>query len=248
MSKIVLGIDIGGSGIKGAPVDLEKGCLAEDRLRIPSPPNAGPEEVLEIIQQIIRHFGIKKETVGCCFPAAIKHGTVVTAANISDQWLNTDINALFSEKTGRRFFVINDADAAGNALVRFGSPLNTQGTVLVITVGTGLGSALFINGILVPNTEFGHIELKGRIAEKYAADSVRKTKELSWKKWGKRFNRYLLTMERLLWPDRIVIGGGVSKKESNFRRFLTVQTPLEMALLKNEAGIIGAALHASEQT
>ena len=237
----VLGIDIGGSGIKGAPVDTKTGELLEGRYRIPTPPEAMPHDVAMIVEQLVRHFEWD-DPVGCGFPAAVQNGVARTAANIHKSWIGTDIEALFSQATDCPVRVINDADAAGLAEMRFGAGKDRMGVVLVVTAGTGLGTALFTDGILVPNTELGHIEIDGQDAETNASDAARQRDDLSWPAWAGRFDVYLQTMEKLFWPNLIIIGGGASKKMDKFAPYLTVSTEVVPAQLLNEAGIIGAAL------
>jgi len=245
MSKLLLGIDIGGSGIKGALVDLEQGKFDGERYRIPTPPGGKPKEVVQVVGKIISHFDYSG-AVGCGFPAAVRNGTALTAANVDRSWIGTDISALVQQKTGCPCFVLNDADAAATAMVAHGKATSVEGTVLVITVGTGLGTALFHKGMLVPNTELGHIELMGKDAEEYASDRIRKKEKLSWKKWGERLSRYLQKMEALFWPELIILGGGVSKNFDSFENYLKLKagTKIIPSTLRNKAGIIGAALAA----
>jgi len=238
LRKPVLGIDVGGSGIKGAPVDVRSGVLLEERYRIPTPENGKPQDVAETIAQLVRHFGWNGE-IGCGFPAAVRDGVALTASNIHKSWIGEYVPRLISEKTSCDVTVINDADCAGLAEMRFGAGRNKKGTVIVITVGTGLGTAIFHNGHLLPNTELGHIEIGGKNAEQFACDGTRKSKNLNWKEWALRFNEYLLTLDRLFWPALFIIGGGVSKKHEKFFQYL--------AELRNDAGIIGAALASYEQ-
>lgn len=237
----VLGIDIGGSGIKGAPVDIEKGEMLTERCRIPTPQPAKPKPVAETVAEIVKYFKWDGP-IGCGFPAAVQHGVTRTAANVSKKWIGTNAAALFSEATGCPVKVINDADAAGLAEMAFGAGRGRKGVVLLVTIGTGLGTSLFTDGVLLPNTELGHIEIKGIDAELMASDAARKRDDLTWEKWGERFNTYLTQMEKLLWPDLIILGGGVSKKHENFMPHLTVQAEIIAAEAFNEAGIIGAAL------
>ncbi|ARA94812.1 polyphosphate glucokinase [Rhodothermaceae bacterium RA] len=241
----ILGIDIGGSGIKGAPVDLENGRLLTERHRIATPQPATPTAVADVVRKITRHFDWSGP-VGCAFPARIKHGKALTAANVDDSWLNTDVAALFAERTGCPTTVLNDADAAGLAEMTFGAGRGRTDLVLLLTFGTGIGSALFIERVLVPNTELGHIILHGKDAEPYAADRARKEEKLSWKRWARRVQEYLDRIEFLLSPDLIIIGGGVSKpkRAEKFLPYLHTQAELVTAQLRNEAGIVGAALHA----
>ena len=239
-----LGIDIGGSGIKGALVDTGTGTMTTERHRIPTPQPATPAAVVETVAALTRHFEWKGP-LGCGFPAAIRRGEVLTAANIDKSWIGTHVDRLITDATGCPATVANDADVAGMGEMRFGAGRDQRGVVLVITLGTGIGTALFIDGVLLPNTELGHIELKGRDAEQYAADSAREREDLKWKDWAKRVDEYLLKMESLFWPDLIIVGGGVSKKHDKFLPLLTVKAKIVPATLLNEAGIVGAATAAA---
>ena len=236
----VLGIDIGGSGVKGAVVRTGKGRLATDRVRIPTPQPATPSAVADTVAQIVDHFDWQGP-VGCTFPGVVRHGTVHTAANVDPTWIGTDAERLFSKATGCKVTVANDADAAGLAESRFGAAREVTGVVILLTLGTGIGSALLVDGRLVPNTELGHLTLRGDDAEHFAAESVRERLELSWEDWAARVDEYLHLVEALLWPDRFVLGGGVSKKADKFVPLLTCRTPVVAAALRNEAGIVGAA-------
>ena len=237
----ILGIDIGGTGIKGAPVDTRSGRLLAERQRIATPHPATPTAVAAVVGDLARHFGWKGP-VGCAMPAVIRKGRLHTAANISNRWLGVSAVERFRAATRCQVSVINDADAAGYAEMHFGAGRGRSGLVIMVTLGTGIGTALFINGHLVPNTELGHMEVGGREAEKWAAESVRVAKGLSWKKWAKRVDAYLLDLHRYFWPDLFIIGGGVSKKQEKFLPRLTVPTPVVPARLRNDAGMIGAAL------
>jgi len=236
-----LGIDIGGTGIKGAPVDPRTGQLLGERLRIPTPQPATPEAVAGTVQQIVEHFEWKGP-IGATLPGIVKDGVLLTAANIDAGWKGTNAAELFSSTTGNPVSLINDADAAGIAEMRFGAGVGRSGVVIMITLGTGIGFALFNEGVLLPNTELGHIELDGKDAESRASDRVREEKELGWKKWGERVDAYLDRVDALLWPDLIIIGGGVSKKADKFFPYLNTRAELVAAKLQNEAGIVGAAL------
>ncbi len=238
-----LGIDIGGSGIKGAPVCLETGKLETKRFRIATPQPATPKEVIETAAKIVRHFDLPGP-VGFGFPAVIKHGTVHTAANIDPSWIGVNAAKRMTKTIGRPVAFLNDADAAGIAEMRYGAGRGRTGVVLIATLGTGIGTSLFLDGVLVPSTEFGHIEMKGRVAEKYAAERIRKAEKLSWLAWGERVNEYLCKVHELLRPDLIVVGGGASNQYEKFSPCFTVDTEVVPAKMRNKAGIIGAALAA----
>jgi polyphosphate glucokinase len=242
------GVDIGGSGIKAAPVDLADGRLVAERVRVPTPSPSTPHVVASVVQGIVHGFGREagRRPIGVTFPAVIQHGVARTAANVDPSWIDTDVDALMTAQLNRSVHVVNDADAAGLAEARYGAARDVAGVVVVCTLGTGIGSALLVHGRLVPNTELGHIEVDGQDAETRAADSVRERKDLSWQDWAKRLQKYFRTLEDLLWPDLIVIGGGVSKKSDKFLSLLDLRTPIVPATLRNEAGIIGAALVAAE--
>ncbi|MDP3877089.1 MAG: ROK family protein [Methylobacter sp.] len=243
----ILGIDIGGTGIKGAIVDTLSGELLTERHRIETPQPATPEAVAAVIAQLVLHFHWNG-LVGCGFPAAIQHGVARTAANISKAFIGTDIDKLFSEATNCPCYSVNDADAAGMAEMYFGEGKEQTGVVLLVTIGTGLGTALFTDRKLLPNTELGHLYLdNGLEAEHYASDAVRKIEDLGWKTWGKRFNTYLTMMESLFWPDLIILGGGASKKMDKFKTQLALKVPVKPAVFLNQAGIVGAALYAQSK-
>ncbi|NKQ55973.1 ROK family protein [Amycolatopsis sp. K13G38] len=242
------GIDIGGSGIKGALVDLEKGALIGDRLRIDTPRPATPEAVADVVAEVVRHFAWDGP-VGITLPAVVKKGVAQTAANIDPTWIGTDADALFAKRLGRPVddvAMLNDADAAGMAEMRFGDPLARHGVTTLLTFGTGIGSAVFQDGKLVPNTEFGHLEVDGHDAEKKAAASVKDNEGLSYHQWAKRVNRYLSVLENLIWPDLFIVGGGVSKKSEKWVPLLDIRTKVVVASLQNNAGIVGAAAAAVE--
>jgi polyphosphate glucokinase len=240
-SVIRFGVDIGGTGIKGAPVDLSTGLLTADRLRIPTPQPATPAAVGAVVAQVVSHFGWTGP-IGTAFPAAVKNGIAMTAANVDKSWIGADIEASLAAATGTEVRAINDADAAGVAELAYGAGKGHDGVVIVTTFGTGIGTALFLHGQLVPNTELGHIEIDGKDAEKEASELVRERKGLSWAKWAKRVDRYLTTLEALFWPDLIIIGGGASRKADKFIPLLTLRTPVVPAALQNDAGIVGAAI------
>ena len=239
----ILGIDVGGSGIKGAPVDVETAQLLAERIRIKTPKNGEPEPIAEVVKQIAQSFSWNGP-IGIGFPAPIKGGVALMAANVSEKWVGTNADALFSKVTGCECTMINDADAAGLAEMTFGAGRGQPGTVIMITLGTGIGTAIFHRGQLLPNTEFGHLEVEGEDAEFRASDAARQREELSWKKYAKRLNKYLSTMENLFWPNLFIIGGGISKESEKYLPLLTIETPVVTAQLLNEAGIVGAALGA----
>lgn len=239
----ILGIDIGGSGIKGALVDAETGEMISERFRLVTPEGARPADVAEVVGQVVQHFDWQGP-VGCTFPAIIRNGVAHSAANVDDSWIGTDAQALFKETTGCPVTVINDADAAGIAEIVFGAGKDQSGVIIMLTLGTGIGTALFVDGHLLPNTELGHIEMNGGDAEQQAADSARKREDLSWKKWGKRLNQYFQALEFLLSPDLFIVGGGVSKKSHKFFRHIETRAHLAVAQMRNEAGIIGGAMAA----
>jgi polyphosphate glucokinase len=239
----ILGIDIGGSGVKGAPVDVEKGTLLAERKRIPTPQPPTPDALGDVVAEIARHFKWQGP-IGCTFPGVIKAGVVYTAVNIDESWVGLNGQKLLEEKSGCRVIFLNDADAAGMAEMEFGAGRSRQGVVIMLTFGTGIGSAIFVDGRLLPNTEFGHMEIRGKEAELRAADRARTEKDLSWEKWAERVNEFLDRMEMLFSPDLFIIGGGVSKKHPKFLPLLKTRAEIVPAQLLNEAGIIGAALAA----
>lgn len=242
----ILGIDIGGSGIKGAPVDTITGKLLEDRHRIPTPEGAHPEAVKDVVAELARHFGVDGP-IGVTFPGIVQHGRTLSAANVDKAWIGLDADALFTQATGQAVHLINDADAAGLAEARFGAGAGVNGTVLVLTFGTGIGSALIHNGVLVPNTELGHLWLRDKEAEGWASDRARERDDLNWKQWSKRVSTYLQHLELLFSPDLFIIGGGVSKKADKWQEHIKLErSTLVPAKLLNEAGIIGAAMMAQE--
>ena len=243
----VLGIDFGGTGIKGAIVDTLKGELVTERLRLPTPERSRPKDVAEVINQLVTSFSWKAR-IGLGFPAIIKKGIALNAANISKKWINLNVETLLKERTGCEVFVLNDADAAGYAEMTFGAGREFQKSiVLMLTLGTGIGSAIFVNGQLLPNTEFGHIQIRGKDAEHRASDVIRQEKQLSWKSWSKRFQEFLEQMEMLINPDVIIIGGGASKYYEKFFGYLDTHAKILPAYFFNQAGIIGAAMFASQQ-
>jgi polyphosphate glucokinase len=244
-----LGIDIGGSGIKGAPVDLAAGAFADDRVRIPTPEHSTPEAVIEVVAEIADRFRKVSgdSPMGVTIPGVVTHGVVRSAANIDQGWLDFDARAALSARLGRPVTVLNDADAAGVAELRYGAARDVQGTVLVATLGTGIGTVLLVDGTLVPNTELGHLEIDGVDAETRAAAAAREREELSWQDWAQRLQRYFSHVENLFWPDLIVVGGGVSKKAEKFLPLLQLRTPIVPAKLRNDGGIVGAARQATDE-
>lgn len=244
-NNIILGVDIGGSGMKAALVDITTGKMTTERYRIPTPQPATPQAMTKVFKRLVDHFEWTG-AVGCGFPAVVQQGVVHTATNIDKTWVNTPIVDLFTQATGLPVTVINDADAAGIAELKFGEGKGQNGVVLLLTIGTGIGSALFINGQLVPNTEFGVIEFKGGMAERYASSAVRDRLQLNYDEWGIRFAEYLYYIDRIINPDFIILGGGISKKHHKFFHHFTVDTPVVPAQLRNHAGIIGAAMAAQD--
>jgi len=250
-ARTALGIDVGGTGVKAALVDLAAGQLASRRVRMstpnPSTPDAVAARIVEVIDKIAAEQQIPADVpVGCGVPGPIKAGVVMTAANIDKGWVGTSAEELLGGALGRRVWAINDADAAGLCEVRIGAGEGVAGTVILLTVGTGIGSALFTNGRLVPNTELGHLELNGRAAETRVSGVARERRKLSWKRWAPEFNEYLARVETYFWPDLIILGGGVSKVIDKYRELLVSRAPIVAAEYLNTSGIIGAAMYAAE--
>jgi polyphosphate glucokinase len=239
------GVDIGGSGIKGCTVDLRSGSLDEQRVRLPTPVPATPTAVAELVAAITNEFGWHGP-MGVTLPSVLKRGIALTAAHLDPAWKGLAADKLFSEYCRVPVVVLNDADAAGLAEMRFGAGRDHDGVVLLLTFGTGIGSALFVDGELVPNTELGHLQVDGVDAEIRAAAAARDDEELSWADWAARVSRYLQVLEGLMWPDLIIAGGGVSKKADKWLSLLECRTPVVAAALRNEAGIVGAAAAAAE--
>jgi polyphosphate glucokinase len=237
------GVDIGGSGIKGGLVDLHAGALDGERLRVATPQPSTPEAVADVVAELVEKFNWGGP-VGITLPCVVKKGVALTAANVDKKWVGTDAAALFAARLGRRhedIVVINDADAAGLAEMEFGAGADRDGVVTLLTFGTGIGSAVFLDGKLLPNTEFGHLEVDGHDAETRAAASAKEDEELTWEQWAPRVSRYISVLENLIWPDLIIAGGGVSKKAHKWLPLLEVRTEVVPAVLKNDAGIVGAA-------
>lgn len=243
----LLGIDIGGSGMKGALVDTITGELLTERFRIETPESRKPEPMAKVFAEIVKHFDYQGP-IGCGFPTIIKNGTCKAYGNLSKKWLGVNAEELFSDYTGMPVTVINDADAAGYATMKFGLGKGKKGLVLMITIGTGLGSGAFWNGELLPNFELGQIPYKKyEKFERYAAASIKEKENLSYKKWGKRFNTFLEHVDLIISPDLIILGGGTSKDFQEFKEYITIDTPVVAAELKNYAGIIGAAIAAEKK-
>lgn len=246
----LLGIDIGGTGIKGAPVDVETGQLVGERFRIDTPRPALPNAVADVVERIAEHFNYRGPA-GVTFPAVVKHGVTYTAANVDRSWIGTNAGELFSQHVGGPVTVVNDADAAGVAEIRFGAGKDRKGVIILLTLGTGIGSAVFLDGKLLPNSEFGHLKIRGKEAEKRASERVRELRQLSWKEWAERLSEFLNELEKLFSPDLFIMGGGISKKAEKFFPYLKTKTEVIVvpAQMRNEAGIIGAAYlaHISSQ-
>lgn len=247
MNGHAFGIDFGGTGIKGAPVDLAVGDFAHDRVRIDTPKPASPQAVAGVFQQIVDSFEASTTPVGVTVPGIVRHGVVLSAANIDKSWINEDADAIFTEALGREVHVVNDADAAGLAEVEYGAARGRGGLVMVITLGTGIGSAMIFDGQLVPNSEMGHLEIDGAVAESRAATSAREREGLTWEEWSERLTSYFRHLERLFTPDLFVVGGGVSKSWDKFGHLIGIDTEIVPATLQNRAGIVGAALVAQRK-
>lgn len=243
----VLGIDIGGTGIKGAPVELPSGAILSEHLHLPTPHPATPQAVSRAVQKMISHFQFRGP-VGVGFPGVMRDGVVGTAVNLSPSWVGKNAEKIFKQATGLPFRVLNDADAAGLAEVRYGAGKKEKGTVVLITLGTGIGSAVFFRGVLIPNTELGHLPLHGKDAEKTASARAREKHDWGWKKWSKRVREYLHLVEKLMNPDLIIVGGGVSRRSEKWlpRASEGIRAKVVPAKLYNEAGIVGAAMAAGE--
>jgi polyphosphate glucokinase len=240
------GIDFGGSGIKGAPVDLATGEFAEERVRIDTPQPAAPDPVAKVFVDLLSRFHDSDGPIGVTVPGVVRNGVVRSAANIDKHWVGEDADKLFTKATGRDVHVVNDADAAGLAEVRYGAAKGRKGLVIMTTLGTGIGSAFLYDGVLVPNSELGHLEIDGHDAESRAASSVKEKHDLSWEEWAGRLTTYYRKLEQLFSPDLFVVGGGISKKSDKFLPLLDIDTEIVPAKLLNAAGIVGAALYATE--
>ena len=241
----VLGVDIGGSGIKAAPVDVTAGALARERIKVPTPQPSKPQVVAEAVRGLVGQFSWSGRA-GITFPGVVTDGVIRTAANLDPAWIGVNARDLFGSATGLDVRVLNDADAAGLAEMRFGAGAGQRGTVVMLTFGTGIGSALFHDGVLVPNTEFGHIEIRGKDAEKRASERARELHDLDWAQWAGRVDEYMTHLEALLWPELFIVGGGVSRKSDRFLPLLEgLSARVVPAKMLNDAGIVGAALTAA---
>jgi polyphosphate glucokinase len=238
-----IGIDIGGTGIKGAPVDIATGELTAPRFRIDTPKGAHPDDVAKVVKQVAEHFEVAGP-VGITFPGVVLKGVVETAANMAKEWKGCDADSMFTKLLDRPVHMMNDADAAGVAEMRFGAGRDHKGVVVMITLGTGIGAAVFNDGVLLPNTEFGHMEIDGADAELLAAGRIRDELKLSWKDYAKRVQKYLRRLDALIWPDLVIIGGGISKESAKWLSYVDVRCPIAVAAFLNNAGIVGAALTA----
>ncbi|QEO10208.1 polyphosphate--glucose phosphotransferase [Protaetiibacter larvae] len=248
MSTLAVGIDIGGTGIKGALVDVDSGELAGERVKVATPEGGDPDAVLAAVAGMVDGFGPEAAGVplGVCFPAIVKHGRTMSAANVSKRWIGLDAERLFEQALGRGIHFVNDADAAGVAEAGFGAARGVDGLVIVTTLGTGIGSAFLYDGVLIPNTELGHLKLRGRDAERLASFAAKERGHLSWKRWAERLQQFYGTVEFLFSPELFVVGGGVSKNHEEFLPLLELSTPIVPATLRNNAGILGAAWLAAQ--
>ncbi|MBF4462282.1 MULTISPECIES: polyphosphate--glucose phosphotransferase [unclassified Rathayibacter] len=245
-----IGIDIGGTGIKGASVDLDGGTLLSERMKFATPDGGTPKDIVATVQQILDKIpDTPADTpVGICFPAVVVHGRTMSAANVSEEWIGLEAEKLFEDALGRDIFFVNDADAAGFAESRFGAAKDKKGLVLMTTLGTGIGTAQIYDGVLIPNAELGHLEIHGGDYEKKASFAAKERDELDYKHWAKRLQRYYSHLEALLWPDLFIVGGGISKHYEEFLPLLDLRTPIVPAVLRNNAGILGAAALAGNST
>ncbi len=248
MAKVAIGIDIGGTGIKGALVDVKKGELASERLRVETPAGGRPDDIALVVKELIGVLDPNGSAtaIGICFPAVVQHGVTKSAANVSKEWIGLDADEIFTKVIGKPVHLINDADAAGVAEMKFGVGKKAKGLVLMTTLGTGIGTALFMDGRLVPNTELGHLEIDGVDYETKAAFSAKEREQLDWVQWASRLQTYYTKVENLFTPDLFVVGGGVSKEHEDFLPLLKLRTEIVPAKLKNTAGIIGAAMVANK--
>ena len=243
MGKKAIGIDIGGTGIKGALVDLEDGSIIGERIRVETPEGGQPEDIARVVNELVKNLpGSNKELpIGICFPAVVQHGVTMSAANVSDDWIGLDADRLFEATLNRRVHVVNDADAAGYAEIKYGAGKRRDGLVIMTTLGTGIGAAIFMNGKLVPNAELGHLEIDGVDYETMASFAAKERENLSWEQWALRLQKYYSMLEKLFSPDLFIVGGGVSKEHANFLPLLNLKTEIVPAVKRNNAGILGAA-------
>jgi polyphosphate glucokinase len=246
MAHNAVGIDIGGTGIKGAIVDVASGKLLSDRVKLPTPAGGEPDDIVRTVQEVLKKLKAdKKHPIGVCFPAVVVKGKTLSAANVSKKWIGLEAEALFEKGLDRNITFVNDADAAGYAESLFGAAEKNNGLILMTTLGTGIGSAIIYRGVLVPNAELGHIQLEGVDWETKAAYSAKERENLSWAEWAERLQKYYSALEALFHPDLFIVGGGVSKEYEDFLPLLTLDTPIVPATLRNNAGILGAAAFAS---
>jgi polyphosphate glucokinase len=242
MSALAIGIDIGGTGIKGGLVDVESGEIIGERIRVATPAGGEPEDIARVVKDVIAQLGATDDIpVGICFPSSIRHGVTTLAANISQKWIGFEAEKFFEEKLGRSIHFVNDADAAGFAEVVYGAAKDQEGLVIMTTLGTGIGGAMIYNGVLIPNAELGHLEIDGIDAEKRAAGVIREREGLSYEEWAQRLQRYYSHVEMLFSPELFIVGGGISKSHEQFLPLLKLRTPIVPARLLNKAGIMGAA-------
>lgn len=248
MSKKGIGIDIGGTGIKGALVDLKNGTLIGDRIRVETPEGGQPEDIANVVAKLVDQLpgAHRNIQMGICFPAVVQHGVTMSAANVSKDWIGLDADRLFESILNREVHVVNDADAAGYAEIKYGAGKRRDGLIIMTTLGTGIGTALFMNGKLVPNAELGHLEIDGVDYETMASFAAKERENLSWQDWAKRLQKYYETLERLFSPDLIIVGGGVSKEHANFLPLLNLRAEVLPAVKRNNAGILGAAALANK--
>jgi polyphosphate glucokinase len=243
MAKIAIGIDIGGTGIKGALVDVKNGEIIGDRVRVETPEGGSTDDIIATVKSLLKKLPESPEDtpVGICFPAVVQHGVTKSAANISKKWIGFDADKAFTKALGREVHLVNDADAAGLAEMRFGAGRAERGVVIMTTLGTGIGTAIFFDQKLIPNAELGHLEIDGVDYETKAAFSAKERENLSWEEWAKRLQKYYSTLQRLFSPDLIIVGGGVSKEHKNFLPLLDIDCEIVPAEMRNNAGILGAA-------
>jgi polyphosphate glucokinase len=242
MDKLVLGIDIGGTGIKGALIDVETGELVSEKIKVATPSPSTPDKLLSAVTKLIASFDWSGKPIGIGFPSTIKNGVVMNASNIDESWINYPLEAEWTAALQCQIHLLNDADAAGMAEMQFGIGKDLKGTIIFMTLGTGIGSAIFVNGNLIANTELGHVLVNKKIGEKMASNSARELKGMTWKAYGKALNQYLQRVEFLLNPDYFIIGGGISKKFEMYKPLLTISAQIFPAKLQNDAGIIGSAV------